>query len=233
MKSKFKLDLCTKVNSTHFEFIYNEIQGTYNKSELYYNGKLYKFYQVAESGLFTEDDINLLIALRDGLDIEAFLFMKSSGEVTYPYLSENWLMHQGLAILANSNDSKWFKLEEDRLFIDDKEVDYQKQCTFHVSIYGELTYGIPFSYKDTKEILLLLPVKVGCRVLYLESLIPYLPLKVTSGYFRVSPFGYREDYRNGYYCGSKLSKVPVNKILKYDNLITEVEYEIERSKNGR
>ena len=106
MKSKFKLDLCTKVNSTHFEFIYNEIQGTYNKSELYYNGKLYKFYQVAESGLFTEDDINLLIALRDGLDIEAFLFMKSSGEVTYPYLSENWLMHQGLAILANSNDSK-------------------------------------------------------------------------------------------------------------------------------
>lgn len=134
MKNKFKLDSCTKVNSTHFEFIYNGIQGTYNKSELYYNGKLYRFYQVAEPDLFTEDDINLLIDLRDGLNIEAFPFRKSNGEVTYLALNANWLMHQGLAILANSNDSKWFKLEEDRLFIDDKEVDYQKQCTFHVSI---------------------------------------------------------------------------------------------------
>ena len=151
MKNKFKLDLCTKVNSTHFEFIHNGIKGTYNKSELYYNGELYKFYQVAESGLFTEDDINLLIDLRDGLNIEVFPFRKSNGEVTYLALNANWLVHQGLAILANSNDSKWFKLEEDRLFIDDKEVDYQKQCTFHVSIYGEFTYDIPFSRKDTKE----------------------------------------------------------------------------------
>lgn len=125
-----------------------------------------------------------------------------------------------------------FKLEEDRLFIDDKEVDYQKQCTFHVSIYGEFTYGIPFSHKDTKEILLLLPIRVGCRVSYLESLIPYLSLKVTSGYFRVSTFGYKEDYRNWYYCDSKLSEVPVNKILKYDNLVTLIEYEIERINDG-
>lgn len=182
MGNKFKLDSCTKVNSTHFEFIYNGIQGTYNKSELCYNGKVYKFYQVAKSDLFTEDDIDLLIALRDGLNIEAFPFKKSNGEVTYLALNVNWLMHQGLAMLANSKVSKVFKLEEDRLFVDDKEVDYQKQCTFHVSVYGEFTYGIPFSCSDAKEILLLLPVKVGCRVLYLESLIPYLPLKVTSGY---------------------------------------------------
>ena len=232
MKNKFKLDSCTKVNSTHFEFIYNGIQGTYNKSELYYNGKLYRFYQVAEPDLFTEDDINLLITLRDGLNIEAFPFRKSNREVTYLALNANWLMHQGLAILANSNDSKWFKLEEDRLFIDDKEVDYQKQCTFYVSIYGELTYGIPFSYKDTKEILLLLPVKVGCRVSYLESLIPYFPLKVTSGYFRVSRFMYREDYRNGYYYDNKLSKYPVNKVVKYDQTAIRIEYEIERIHNG-
>lgn len=233
MKNKFKLDFYTKVNSTHFEFIYNGIQGTYDRSELRYNGKLYKFYQVAESDLFTEDDIDLLIALRDGLSIEAFPFRKSNGKVTYLFLSGNWLMHQGLAILANSKESKMFKLEEDRLFIDDKEVDYQKQCTFHVSIYGELTYSIPFSYKDTKEILLLLPVKVGCRVSYLENLIPYLPLKVTSGYFRVSHFMYREDYRNGYYYDNKLSKYPVNKIVKYDQTAIGIEYEIERSKNGR
>ena len=232
MGNKYKLDYCRKVNSTHFEIIYNGIQGTYNRLELYYNGKLYKFYQVSESDLFTEDDINLLIALRDGLNIEAFPFMKPDGEVTYLVLSANWLMHQGLAILANSKDSKWFKIEEDRLFIDDKEVDYQKQYTFHISSYGEFTYGIPFSYKDTKEILLLLPVKVGCRISYLKELIPYLPLKKNIGYFKVSPFGYREDYRNGYYCGSKLSEVHVNKILKYDNLITEIEYEIERINDG-
>lgn len=178
MKNKFKLDSCTKVNSTHFEFIYNGIQGTYDRLELCYNGKLYKFYQVVESGLFTEDDIDLLIALRGILNIEAFPFRKSNGEVTKLILSVNWLMHQGLAILANSKESKMFKLEEDRLFVDDKEVGYQKQCTFHISSFGEFTYGIPFSHKDTKEILLLLPVNVGCRVSYLESLIPYLPLKV-------------------------------------------------------
>lgn len=229
MKNKFKLDSCTKVNSTHFEFIYDGIQGTYNRSELCYNGKLYKFYQVAESDLFTEDDIDLLISLRDGLNIETFPFRKSNGEVTFLVLSANWLMHQGLAILANSKESKMFKLEEDRLFVDDKEVGYQKQCTFYISSFGEFTYGIPFSCKATKEILLLLPVGVGCRVSYLKELIPYLPLRVTSGYFRVSPFSYKEDYRNGYYCNSKLSEVPVNKILKYDNFITEIEYEIERS----
>lgn len=233
MGNKYKLDSHIKVNSTNFEFTCNGIRGTYNRSELCYNGKVYKFYQAAESDLFTEDDIDLLIALRDGLNIEAFPFKKSNGEVTHLVLSANWLMYQGLAILANSKDSKWFKLEEDRLFIDDKEVDYQKQCTFHVSIYGELTYGIPFSYKDTKEILLLLSIRVGCRVSYLESLIPYLPLKVTSGYFRVSHFMYRKDYRNGYYYDNKLSKYPVNKVVKYDQTAIGIEYEIERSKNGR
>ena len=230
MGNKYKLDSHIKVNSTNFEFTYNGIRGTYNRSELCYNGKVYKFYQAAESGLFTEDDINLLIALRDGLNIEAFPFKKSNGEVTRLVLSVNWLMYQGLAILTNSKDSKCFKLEEDRLLIDDKEVDYQEQCTFHVSIYGELTYGIPFSYKDTKEILLLLPVKVGCRVSYLKELIPYLPLKENIGYFKVSPFGYREDYRNGYYYDNKFSEYPANKVVKYDQTAIGIEYEIERIK---
>ena len=230
MGNKYKLDSYTKIDSTHFEFVYNGIQGTYDRSELRYNGKLYKFYQVVELDLFTEDDIDLLIVLRDSLNIEAFPFRKSNGEVTYLFLSENWLMHQGLAILASSEDSKVFKLEEDKLFVDEKEVDYQKQCTFHVSIYGELTFGIPFSYKDTKEILLLLPVKVGCRVSYLKELIPYLPLKENIGYFKVSPFGYREDYRNGYYYDNKFSEYPANKVVKYDQTAIGIEYEIERIK---
>lgn len=93
MGNKYKLDSHIKVNSTNFEFTYNGIRGTYNRSELCYNGKVYKFYQVAKSDLFTEDDIDLLIALRDGLNIEAFPFKKSNGEVTYLALNANWLMH--------------------------------------------------------------------------------------------------------------------------------------------
>lgn len=218
MWNKYKLDSCTKLDSNHFMFIYNGIAGTYDKSELYYNEKLYKFYPRAEldshmeSNFFTEDDIDLLIALRDRLNIEAFPFRKPSGEVTYIFLSEDWLMHQGLAILANSEDSKVFKLEEDKLFVDEKEVNYQKQCTFHNGFTGEFTYGIPFYSRDTKEILLLLPVKVGCRIQYLKDLIPYLPLKEKIGYFKASPFGYKTDCRNGYYYDNKLSKFPVNKV---------------------
>lgn len=117
MGNKYKLDSCTKLDSNHFMFIYNGIVGTYDKSELYYNEKLYKFYPKAELGshmesnFFTEDDIDLLIALRDGLNIEAFPFRKSNGEVTYLFLSEDWLMHQGLAILANSENSKVLSLK--------------------------------------------------------------------------------------------------------------------------
>ena len=222
MKNKYKLDLYTKLDSNHFEFVYNGIEGFYSKGktthEIYYNGKSYEFYPVVElkdhmeSNFFTEDDIDLLVTLRDELGIEAFPFRKSNGEVTYLFLSGDWLMHQGLALLANSKDSKVFKLEEDKLFVDDREVDYKKQCTFHNNFAGEFTYSIPFSCKATKEILLLLLVKVGCRIQYLESLIPYLPLKKNLGYFKASPFDYRKDYRNGYYYDNKLSETPVNKV---------------------
>lgn len=91
-------------------------------------------------------------------------------------------------------------------------MNYQKQCTFHNGFTGEFTYGIPFYSRDTKEILLLLPVKVGCRIQYLKDLIPYLPLKEKIGYFKASPFGYKTDCRNGYYYDNKLSKFPVNKV---------------------
>lgn len=196
MGNKYKLDSHIKVNSTHFEFIYNGIQGTYNRSELCYNGKLYKFYQVAESDLFTEDDIDLLIVLRDGLNIEAFPFMKSNGEVTYLVLSANWLMHQGLAILVNSKESKWFKLEEDSLFVDDKEVDYQKQCTFHDIGYKIMTYGIPFSRKDSARIIVWYQLGVGCKASYLETILQYLPLKYSEEWFSFSQFCYENDTRD-------------------------------------
>jgi hypothetical protein len=178
MKSRYKLDYCTEVRCDCYEFAYNGIRGFYDKSkgvhELFYHKKTYKFYQAVElsTNFFTEGYIDLLIALRDELDIEAFPFRRPDGEVTYLFLSKNWLMSQGLALLANSKDYRMFKLEGDKLFVDNKEVDYQKQCTLHTAPYGELTYGIPFSYEDTKEIILLHSIRVGCRVSSLKELLP-------------------------------------------------------------
>ena len=218
MKNRFKLDYCTEVRCDCFEFAYNGIRGFYDKSkdvhELFYHKKTYKFYPAVELGtnFFTEEDIDLLITLRDELDIEAFPFKKSNGEVTYLFLSKNWLMSQGLALLANSEDSKMFKLEEDKLFVDEKEVNYMQQCTLHIAAYGEFTYGIPFSYEDTKEIILLHTVKAGCKVSYLRDLLPYLPLNVTYVELEASNIVYRDDYGTACYYDNKLSKFPVNKV---------------------
>lgn len=51
----------------------------------FYSKKTYKFYPDVElsTNFFTEGYIDLLIALRDELDIEAFPFRKPNGEVTY------------------------------------------------------------------------------------------------------------------------------------------------------
>jgi hypothetical protein len=79
-----------EVNHTKvIKFKYNGIKGLFDKSkdvyELTYNGKVYKFHPAIElsehqdTSFFTEDDIDLLIFLRDELDIEAFPFKKSDG----------------------------------------------------------------------------------------------------------------------------------------------------------
>ena len=238
MNSKLKLDYCTEVRCDGFEFAYNGIRGFYDKSkdvyELFYNKRTYKFYPAIElrshmgTNFFTENDIDFLIALRDALDIEAFPFRKSNGEIDYLFLSKNWLMCQGLALLANTEDSGVFKLEGDKLFVDDKEIDYRKQCAFHTAPYGELTYGIPFSYEDTKEIILLNALKVGCRVSYLRNLIPYLPLNTTYGELEASNIIYTENYGVGHYYDNKLSNFPVNKVdsfyVKYHDPYVHIQY---------
>lgn len=121
-------------------------------------------------------------------------------------------MFQGLALLANSKDYKIFKLEGDKLFVDEKEVTYMQQCTLHIAPYGELTYGIPFSYEDTKEIILLHTVKAGCKVSYLKELLPYLPLNVTYVELEASNIVYRDDYGTACYYDNKLSNFPVNRV---------------------
>lgn len=93
MGNIFKLDYCTEVRCDCFEFAYNGIRGFYDKSkdvhELFYHKKTYKFYSAVElsTNFFTEGYIDLLIALRDELDIEAFPFRRSDGEVTYLFLN--------------------------------------------------------------------------------------------------------------------------------------------------
>lgn len=113
-----------------------------------YNGKVYKFYPAVElsehqdTSFFTEDDIDLLIFLRDELDIEAFPFNKSNGEITYLFLNKNWLFDVAIKLLYILKSSRMFNIVGSTLYIDGVEFDYKSRCSFGICEYGEYSYGI-------------------------------------------------------------------------------------------
>lgn len=125
-------------------------------------------------------------------------------------------MRQGLAMLSKSKDSKFFRLDRSKLFINNEEVDYLAQCDFIPSSDGGLTYGIPYSNKETMRIILWNQINVGCRDSYIKEILEYLPLRDTSGWFALSQSTSETDTRDYHFYETKLSEVPINEALKYE-----------------
>lgn len=168
------------------KFEYNGIQGFFDKSkdidELIYDDKVYKFYPAIElrehqdTSFFTEDDIDLLIFLRDKLDQEAFPFRKPTGEVTYLFLNKNWLFDVAIRLLYLLGTAKMFNIVGSTLYIDGVEFDYKSKCKFGMCDYGEYSYGIvDVDIGLCPQMFLSHATNSGCKFWYFKSYLTMLP----------------------------------------------------------
>lgn len=215
-----------EVNHTKvIKFKYNGIQGLFDKSkdvyELTYNGKVYKFYPAVElsehqdTSFFTEDDIDLLIFLRDELNIEAFPFSKSNGEITYLFLNKNWLFDVAIRLLYVLKSSKMFNIVGSTLYIDGVEFDYKSRCSFGICDYGEYSYGIiEVDIHRCPQMFLSSTTNSGCKFGYFKSYLTMLPLSKDNGrvYFDNS-HSINEEFLS--ISSNSLSRIPINEVIQY------------------
>lgn len=207
------------------KFEYNGIQGLFDKSkdlhELTYNGRVYKFYPAkelkehADTSFFTEDDIDLLIFLRDKLDIEAFPFMTKDCEITYLFLNKNWLFDVAIRLLHTLENAKMFNIIGSTLYIDGVEFDYKSKCSFGICDYGEYAYGIiEVDIRKVPQMFLSLSTNSGCKFWYFKSYLTLLPLSVYNG--RVY-FDTCHDFNDESLSISsdRLSRIPINEVIDY------------------
>lgn len=166
MDDKFKLDYCYKCGNITV-FAYKGIEGSLDKETqlLKYRNKEYQLSckKISDSELFTMEDMDFLIALNNSVFIVDIPFKLESGELTYLRINSDWLVFQGMAMLSNSEGSKFFRVDGNKLFVDEEEVDYEKQCTFYDIGYKIMTYGIPFSRKDSARIIVWYQLGVGYK----------------------------------------------------------------------
>lgn len=242
MTNRFKLDYVRKDDNNLAIFSYKGIEGYWDEKadRIKYGDRIYQYHraevldEAPDSDFFTKEDMDLLIAINEEFHISLFPFKSESGNKFYLTLYTHWLMRQGLAMLSKSKDSKFFRLDGSKLFIDNEEVNYLEQCDFIPSSDVGLTYGVPYSNKETMRIILWNQINVGCKDFYIKEILEYLPLKDTSGWFVLSQSTSEIDTRDYLFYDTKLSEVPINKVLKYETKTGEftlhVVYRIEKLK---
>lgn len=207
------------------KFGYHGIPGLFDKSkdlyQLTYNGRMYKFYPAKElkehedTSFFTEDDIDLLIFLRDELDIEAFPFMTKDCEITYLFLNKNWLFDVATRLLHTLENAKMFNIVDSTLYIDGVEFDYKSKCSFGICDYGEYSYGIiEVDMHDVKQMFLSLSTNSGCKLWYFKSFLTLLPLSTC--YSRVYFYNCSSINDESLSMSSdRLSQIPINEVIEY------------------
>ena len=226
------------------KFEYNGIQGSFDKSknieELTYNGKVYKFYPAVElrehedTNFFTEDDIDLLIFLRDKLNQEAFPFKKSTGEITYLFLNENWLIDTAIRLLKTNESFQMFFIKGSTLFINGVEFDYKSKCSFGICEYGEYSYTIPVEENDSnKAIYVSTYTKSGCCIDYLPALLTIMPLKWMSGTLDLEEGVNIDERGSKHFYATMLHNIPISRMASIRSAHVgfsglELYYELER-----
>ena len=246
--NKFKLDFKNKVNRVDFE--YRGTPGYYTSSpssiyrEIGYKGKVYKFIPASELGnhndanFFTEDDIDLLITLRDELNIEAFPFKTKDGRKTYLFLNKDWLFDVAMRLLYLLEDAKMFNITGSTLYINGVEFDYMSKCSFGMCEYGEYSYGIlDTDIRKIQKLFLSPTTKSGCKFSYFKSYLTLLPLYSSKDRVIFNDGSYVSDeFLN--LSSDELSKIPMNEVVEYmvsdmqDNKCTVVEFVIKRVEWG-
>lgn len=223
MEDRFKLDFKNKVN--RIDFNYRGTPGYYDSSpssidqEIGYNGKVCKFIPASKlkqdsTDFFTENDIDLLITLRDEFNIEAFPFKKNDGSVTYLFLHGNWLFDVATRLLLLIESARMFNIVGSTLYIDGVEFDYRSKCSFGMSEYGEYSYGILNKVDIKQPIFLSKDTNSGCKISYLKCYLTMLPL-LSKEYRLIFEKGYYLDHNQLEVCSKELSKVPINEVYEY------------------
>lgn len=223
--NKFKLDFKNKVDRVDFK--YKGIPGYYASrpssinQEVGYKGKVYTLVPASElvnhddANFFTEDDIDLLITLRDELNIEAFPFKTKDGRKTYLFLNKNWLFDVAIRLLYVLEDAKMFHIVGSTLYIDGVEFDYKSKCSFGMCDYGEYSYGIvEVDIHKVPQMFLSSATNSGCKLWYFKNYLTMLPLSEGKGevYFDVC-----HDTNDGFLSlnSDRLSEVPINEVVEY------------------
>lgn len=223
MEDRFKLDFKHKVN--RIDFNYKGTPGYYDSSpssidqEIGYKGKVCKF--IPASGLkkdstefFTENDIDLLITLRDEFNIEAFPFKKNDGSVAYLFLHGNWLFDVATRLLLLIESARMFNIVGSTLYIDGVEFDYKSKCSFGMSEYGEYSYGVLDKVDMKQPIFLSEDTNSGCKISYLKYYLTMLPL-LSKDYRVIFEKGSYPDDNPLKVCSKELSKIPINEVVEY------------------
>lgn len=220
----FKLN--SMEESKKVSFNYNGNYGCYAKStphtnaKLEYKEKTYTFFPASEleshnnANFFTEDDIDLLIILRDELNIEAFPFMTKGGKITYLFLNKNWLFDVAKRLLCILEDARMFNIVGSTLYINGVEFDYKSKCSFGMSEYGEYSYGILDKVDMKQPIFLSEDTNSGCKISYLKHYLTMLPL-LSNEYKIIFEKGSYPDDNSLKVCSKELSKVPINEVVEY------------------
>ena len=225
----YGLDYCTELDGWNYKiaFAYKGEEGTYHKDVINFRDTEYpadRHYINSHSNIFTAEDIPMLIAMAKSFFVRQFPFKTEDGTVVCLRIDNEWLSDLGISILKIDNDAKCYSFKDGNLYIDNTPIDMPSICRLYKLEDGTYGYGIqPPKDKDIR-IVVSDNLIFGCKVNYLQEMLPYLPLRDKFGYIELSK-GVTLIDKELHTLGS-LSKVPKFKVTKYEENSDSIDYEV-------
>ena len=183
----YGLDYSTELDGWNYKiaFAYKGEEGTYHKDVINFRDTEYpanKDYINNHSNAFTKEELPMLIAMANGFYVRQFPFKTEDGTVVCLSIDNEWLSDLGISILKIDNDAKCYAFKDGNLYIDNTPIDIPSICRLYKLEDGTYGYGIqPPKDKDIR-IVVSDNLIFGCKVNYLQEMLPHLPLRDKFGY---------------------------------------------------
>lgn len=225
----YGLDYCTEIEGYDYKvaFAYKGKEGSYYKDKINFGDKEYpadRHYINCSSNAFTEEDLPMLIAMARSFFVRQFPFKTESGEIVCLTIQKDWFEELGINILKSDSTAKYYAFKDGNLYIDNKPIDILNLCRLYKLEDGTYGYGLqPLKDEDTR-IVVSDNLIFGCKVNYLQEMLPYLPLRDKFGHIELSK-GVTLIDKELHTLGS-LSKVPKFKVTKYEETSDSIDYEV-------
>lgn len=225
----YGLDYCTELKGWNYKiaFVYKGKEGSYHEGKIKFGDKEYpadRHYINSHSNTFTEEDIPMLVAMARSFFVRQFPFRTEDWDVVCLSIDDEWLSSLGITILKIDNYAKCYAFKDGNLYIDNKPIDILNLCRLYKLEDGTYGYGLqPLKDEDTR-IVVSDNLIFGCKVGYLQEMLPYLPLRDKFGHIELSK-GVTLIDKELHTLGS-LSKVPKFKVTKYEETSDSIDYEV-------